>query len=81
MDDLIGVVVNCLKMNIREKPDPVSKILCKVEALSEVKIDEVQSNSLWYRVCTVHGIEGFCMRKYVAKRKRRNEHGEHSDIH
>lgn len=48
--NVIGVVTDCLKLNIREKPSK-------------------DSNDDWYAVCTATGIEGFCMKKFVAVRQ------------
>lgn len=33
------------------------------------KIDMGSSNDGWYAVCTATGIEGFCMKKFVAVRQ------------
>ena len=37
--------------------------------LDELKIDPATSTDDWYAVCTVTGIEGFCMKKFVAVRQ------------
>jgi hypothetical protein len=65
-DLVIGIVTNCLRLNIREKPNISAPIITKVNALSELMIDLVASNEEWYSVCTEAGIEGFCMKKFVA---------------
>lgn len=65
-DLVIGVVTNCLRLNIREKPNISAPIITEVNALSELMIDLVASNEEWYSVCTEAGIEGFCMKKFVA---------------
>lgn len=62
-DGLIGVVVNCLSLNIREKASADSNVIAEAKALDELKIDMANSNDDWYAVCTVAGIEGFCMKK------------------
>lgn len=68
-DGLIGVVVNCMLLNIREKSSTDSKVIAKAKALDELKIDIGKSNNDWYAVCTVTGIEGFCMKKFIAVRE------------
>lgn len=69
VEDVIGVVVNCLKLNIRKEPSRYSEIAAVVNCLDEVKIDLNASTDEWYAVCTVAGIEGFCMKKYIAVRQ------------
>ena len=54
--NVIGVVTDCLKLNIREKPSMDSKVVTVVTCLDEA-------------VCTAAGIEGFCMKKFVAVRQ------------
>ena len=68
-DGLIGVVVNCLSLNIREKASADSDVIAEAKALDELKIDMANSNDDWYAVCTVSGIEGFCMKKFIAVRE------------
>lgn len=61
-----GVVTNCLKLNIRENPNTDSKVVCEVTMLDELVIDEEASTDEWFKVYTEMGVEGFCMKKYVA---------------
>lgn len=67
--EMFGVVTDCLKLNIREKPDKNSGIVTVVACLTELKIDPIMSTDDWYAVCTASGIEGFCMKKFVAVRQ------------
>lgn len=48
-----------------ENPD----VIAEAKALDELKIDMANSNDDWYAVCTVAGIEGFCMKKFIAVRE------------
>ena len=59
----------CLKLNIREKPTKDSRVVTVVTCLDELEIDMGDSNDDWYAVCTATGIEGFCMKKFVAVRQ------------
>lgn len=69
-DKLIsGIVTNCLRLNVRKKPDPEAEVLTIIDALSEVVVDMNASTDKFYKVCTAAGIEGFCMKKYIAFRK------------
>ena len=56
--------VTAKRLNIREKPDIGSSILCVAEANSELMIEEDASKE-WFKVCTVLGVEGYCMKKFV----------------
>lgn len=67
--NVIGVVTDCLKLNIREKPTKDSRVVTVVTCLDELGIDMGDSNDDWYAVCTATGIEGFCMKKYIAVRQ------------
>lgn len=67
--NVIGVVADCLKLNIREKPTKDSRVVTVVTCLDELEIDMGDSNDDWYAVRTATGIEGFCMKKFVAVRQ------------
>ena len=69
VEDIIGVVTDCLKLNIRKEPNKDSDVVVIVTCLDELKIDPDASTDDWYAVCTVAGIEGFCMKKFVAVRQ------------
>ena len=62
---VIGVVTNCVKLNIRKYPKPNSTVLCTVDCKSDLVIDEADSTNDYYKVCTAAGIEGYCMKKFV----------------
>lgn len=65
-DLVIGVVKNCVRLNIREEPNISAPIITEVNALSELMVDLEKVAEKWYSVCTEAGIEGFCMKKFVA---------------
>ena len=67
--NVISVVTDFLKLNIREKPSKDSRVVTVVTCLDELEIDMGDSNDDWYAVCTAAGIEGFCMKKFVAVRQ------------
>lgn len=68
-EEIVGVVTDCLKLNIRREPCKDSEVVAIVTCLDELKIDLNASTDDWYAVCTVVGIEGFCMKKFVAVRQ------------
>lgn len=67
--EVFGVVTDCLRLNIREEPTQDSAVVTIVTCLDELKIDPDNSTDEWYAVCTASGVEGFCMKKFVAVRQ------------
>ena len=68
-EKVIGVVTDCLKLNIRQRPYKDSEVVAIAVCLDELSIDIEASTNDWYAVCTVADIEGFCMKKFVAVRQ------------
>lgn len=66
---LTGVVTDCHKLNVRARADPDADVVAVIPALTEVAIDTAASTEAFYKVCIPAGIEGFCMRKYIAVRR------------
>lgn len=64
-----GVVTDCFKLNLREEANPNANVVAVIPALTEVVIEMEASTDSFYKVCTAAGIEGFCMRKYIAIRR------------
>ena len=60
-----GKVSNCKKLNIRKLPSRDAEIVSELIEGSEVMIDEKESTALFYKICTEHGIEGFCMKDFI----------------
>ena len=60
-----GKISNCKKLNIRKLPSRDAEIVSELIEGSEVMIDEKESTALFYKVCTEHGIEGFCMKDFI----------------
>lgn len=67
--EIVGVVTDCLKLNIQKEPNEDSEVIAVASCLDELWIDYVTSTDDWYAVCTVSGIEGFCMKKFVTVAK------------
>lgn len=66
--ETIGVVTDCLKVNMYKEADIESVIMCKIPCLTEVVIDEEESTDTFYKIYTCAGIGGFCMKKYISIR-------------
>lgn len=62
----IGLVSNCKKLNVREKPTVEAPVVCEIVCRTELMIDEKESTEEFYKVRTAAGIEGFCMKKFIA---------------
>lgn len=60
-----GKVSNCKKLNVRKLPSRDVEIVSELVEGSEVMIDEKESTALFYKICTEHGIEGFCMKQFI----------------
>ena len=60
-----GKISNCKKLNIRKLPSRDAEIVSELIEGSEVMIDEKESTALFYKICTEHGIEGFCMKDFI----------------
>lgn len=60
-----GVVVDCVKLNVRTEPDINADVVSVLDVMSELKIDVSKSNDEWFKVSTATGVEGYCMRKFV----------------
>ena len=65
-EPLIGIVIDCKNLNVRAQSDGDADILGTIPADSEVLIDESDSTSEFYKVCAASGLEGFCMKMYIA---------------
>lgn len=64
-----GIVTDCLKLNVRETASSDAAVLTIIELLSEVMVDIDASTDDFYKVITAAGVEGFCMRKYIALKR------------
>ena len=64
-EPIIGVVTDCLKLNVREQPDAKSDILSVITASTELVIIDKESTNDFYKICTSAGLEGYCMKKYI----------------
>ena len=60
-----GKINNCKKLNVRKLPSRDAEIISELVEGSEVMIDENESTALFYKICTEHGIEGFCMKQFI----------------
>lgn len=64
--EITGVVTDCLKLNVREKPDKDAEVVTIVNCLDKLNVYLDESTDDWYAVRTASGIDGFCMKKYIS---------------
>ena len=64
-EPIIGVVVGCANLNVREEASVDSEIISVLEEGDEIMVNDVDSFEDFYGVCTASGIEGYCMKKYI----------------
>ena len=60
-----GVIVDCLKLNVRAEPRIDADVVCVLDVMSEIKVDVTKSTPEWFKIRTAIGAEGYCMRKFV----------------
>ena len=65
----IGIVTDCLRLNVRQEPDENAKVVAVIDCLSQVDVDLDGSTKDFCKVRTPDGIEGFCMKKYIQLRR------------
>lgn len=61
----LGKVVDCVKLNVREEPNAKAFVVFEIPVGSMVFIDENCSTDEFYKICTEHGVEGYCMKKFI----------------
>lgn len=61
-----GVVFDCAKLNVRKSPASDAAILAEIPVGTKVQIFDKESTKDFHHVCTATGIDGFCMKKFIA---------------
>ena len=65
-EPIIGVVTDCIKLNVRARPNQTAMILGVITAATELIIIEEESTRDFYKICTSAGLEGYCMKKFIS---------------
>lgn len=55
-------------LNVRVSPSKDADVVEKIPVGTDVKIYVQESNDEWYKIETFDGIEGFCMKQFIALR-------------
>ena len=64
-ESIVGIVTDCLKLNVREQPNSTAAILGVITASTDLIIIEEESTKDFYKICTSAGLEGYCMKKFI----------------
>ena len=64
--NLIGVVVNCERLNVRQNSNIKSTSIGIITKGTEVEIFEESSTEDFYSVVTPDGLNGYCMKQYIS---------------
>lgn len=62
----LGVVTGCAKLRIRSEPRFGTNVICEIDQGTRVMIDRSRSTFDYYKIYTESGIEGFCLKTYIA---------------
>lgn len=67
-ETIVGNVVDCVKLNVRQEPKKDSKVITEIKVGSEVKIDmqEFEFSTEWLKVHVEPNIDGFCMKQFIS---------------
>ena len=60
-----GVVVDCVKLNVRSKPNASAEVVCTLVVGSTVTVDTAKMTDEWYYVITTDGFKGYCLKTNV----------------
>lgn len=63
---ITGVVADCPRLRVRAAANKKAEVLCEINVGSQVVIDEKNSTNEFYKVCTEAGVEGYCMKQFIA---------------
>lgn len=66
VETIIGIVSDCAKLNIRKLPSPDADKVTVVEEGTPLMVDIDNSTGKYYKVYTESGLEGYCLKDYVA---------------
>ena len=61
-----GKIIDCDFLNVREQASVDANVVCLIGKDDEVMINKNESTEDFYKVCTATGIEGYCMKRFIA---------------
>ena len=51
-----------MKLKVYSEPRISAEVICEIDDISEVVIDLSESTEDFYKICTVFGLEGYCLK-------------------
>lgn len=64
--EIVGIVIECETLRVRKEPSLDGEILTTIHKGSQVVIDLDKSTKDFYKISYVAGVEGYCMKKFIA---------------
>ena len=61
-----GIVIGCVKLNVRKEPNKDSDIISVLNQYTEVNIDLTNSTKDFYKITTFDGLNGYCIKRFIA---------------
>lgn len=65
LNSVEGVVVNCVKLNVRSKPSSTASIEGILDVNTAVFVDVSRSIGDWYYIFTTKGVQGYCLKANI----------------
>lgn len=66
---VFGTVSNCERLNVRKSPRADASIVQVIGKGTSVRVFKDQDTTNFYKVVTINGVVGFCMKKYIKLKK------------
>ena len=66
IEEVKGYLTNCSKLNVRATAAKDANVLCILDRDDEVKVVLDNNTSEFYKICTSAGVEGYCMKQFIA---------------
>ena len=60
-----GTVVDCLKLNVRSKPNSSAEIVCVLNVGDKITVDTSKLTNEWYYIQTADGLKGYCLKTNI----------------
>lgn len=60
-----GIVANCVKLNVRKKPDAKAAVVAILDRDEKVTVDTANSTDGWFKVAFGSVKEAYCMKDYI----------------
>lgn len=60
-----GIVVGCEFLNVRKSSTKDSETLAVIKSGDKITVDTNMSTNDFYKIHTLSGIDGFCMKKFI----------------